>query len=96
MIAEVGDIANVRGSRMRDAVGAAETRQHADDHAKHDADEHQRQVERRQHDGETAQQRRQFLHVRPASGAARIAAGRLGALANERVDELAGGHRHVR
>ena len=34
----------------RDAVGAAETRQHADDHAEQDADQHQAEIERGQRD----------------------------------------------
>jgi hypothetical protein len=41
----------------RDAVGAAKSGQDADDHAQHDADHHQQQVEGRKHDREAVKQR---------------------------------------
>ncbi len=44
MIAEVGDMREGQRQQDRDAVGAAQTRQHADDHAEHDADHHQHDV----------------------------------------------------
>ena len=44
MIAEVGDMRERQRQQDRDAVGAAEAGQHADDHAEQDADEHQQDV----------------------------------------------------
>src|SRR5947209_3036646 len=48
--------------RSGDAVRAAQARQHADDDAQDDPDEHQHQVERGQRDPEPLQQRLDFLH----------------------------------
>ena len=62
MIAEVGDMREGERQQDRDAVGAAEAGQHADDHAEQDADHHQQQVERLQHHGEAVKQIGDFFH----------------------------------
>ena len=71
MIAEVGGMRERERQQDRDAVRAAQPRQHADDHAQHDADEHQQQVERRQRDRESVKQCADFFHS-PCSLAARL------------------------
>ena len=67
MIAEVappGLLRHREGERQqdRDAVGAAQARQHADDHAEDDAGEHQHQVLQRQRDAEAVHQRLDLVH----------------------------------
>ena len=64
MIAEVGDMREGQRQQDGDAVGAAETRQHADDDAEHDADHHQQRFVRLQHDGEAVEQIANIFHVR--------------------------------
>ena len=68
MIAEVGDIENVSGKQDRDAIGAAEAGQHADDDAEHDADDHHHDVEGLEHHGEAVKEIKDFFHLvaRPA------------------------------
>ena len=53
MIAEVGDIEKVSGSKIATPLAPPKTRQHADDDAEHDADHHQHQIVRLQDDRET-------------------------------------------
>ena len=62
MIAEVGGMREGQRQQDRDAVGAAQSRQHADDDAEHDADQHQADVVWRQDDREALQQRRNLFH----------------------------------
>ena len=52
------------------AVGATETRQHADDHAEHDAEHHHQQIERLDHDRKAVKQIGNLFHyARPQIGA---------------------------
>ena len=60
MIAEVGGIVNVSGSKMATPLAPPKTGEHADDDAEHDADHHQHQIERRQHNGKAVEQGVQF------------------------------------
>ena len=64
MIADVGDMLKVSGKQDRDAVGAAQARQHADDDAEHDADHHHHDVERLQRHREAV---KQICRVLPSS-----------------------------
>ena len=63
MIAEVGDMRERQRQQDRDAVGAAEAGQHADDDAEHDADEHDQEVERLEDDAEAVKQIGDFFHL---------------------------------
>ena len=63
MIAEVGDMRERQRQQDRDAVGAAEPGQHADDDAEQDADEHHQEVERLEDDGEAVKQIGNFFHL---------------------------------
>ena len=55
---------HAEGQRQQDrnAVGAAQSRQHADDDAEHDADHHQHDVERLQRDRKAVKQIDEFFH----------------------------------
>ena len=59
----------------RDAVGAAEPRQHADEDAEHDAQHHHHDIERLKHDGKAVKQIDDFFHcdpqITPAPGSPR-------------------------
>jgi hypothetical protein len=61
MMAEVGGMLKVSGSRIN-AVGAAETRKHADDDAEHDAQDHHHDVEGLQGYGKTLKKIGDFFH----------------------------------
>jgi hypothetical protein len=55
--------------QYRDAIRAAQARQHADDDAQHDADRHHADVVPRERDGEAVDERAQvFHHALPAQG----------------------------
>ena len=62
MIADVGDMRKRQRQQDRNAVGAAQTRQHADDHAEHDADDHQHQIERLHDDREAVKEITNVFH----------------------------------
>ena len=62
-MAEVGDIVKVSGSRIATPLAPPRPGQHADQHAEDDADEHQADVHRRQHDGEALHQGIDFFHL---------------------------------
>ena len=62
MIADVGGIVNVSGSRMATPFGPAQAGQHADDDAEHDADHHHAARCTGQRDGKPVEQSGQFIH----------------------------------
>ena len=57
MIAEVGGIVNVSGSRIATPLAPPRPGSTPMMHAEHDADQHEQQVERRQRDREAVEQR---------------------------------------
>ena len=61
-IAEVGSIVNVSGSRIATPFGPPKTRQHADEDAEQETDQHQRQHLPRQQDGEAVKQEVEGFH----------------------------------
>ncbi len=62
MIAEVGGIVNVSGSRIATPFGPAQARQHADDDAQHQADQHHQAVVPGHRDGEPMKQGFEIFH----------------------------------
>ena len=62
MIAEVGDMPKVSGSRIATPLAPPRPGQHADEHAEQDADEHQHDVVGLQHHGEAVKQIDQLFH----------------------------------
>ena len=64
MMADVGGIAERQRQQDGNAVGAAQSRQHADDDAEHDADDHHHDVEGLQRDRKAVKQIDEFFHPR--------------------------------
>ena len=62
MMADVGGIAERQRQQDRHAIGAAQSRKHADDDAEHDAEDHHHDVERLQRDRKAVKQIDEFFH----------------------------------
>jgi hypothetical protein len=78
MIADVGRHGEGQRQQDGDAIGAAQSGQHADDDAEQDADQHQQHVERRQNNRKAVEQRTDLKQGEPSSEWWRILNGATG------------------